>query len=334
MSNNGISGSWNPAVINTSVASTTTYTFTPNAGQCAIVATMEVTINASTTPTFTQIGPLCQGAVAPALPTISNNGVSGTWNPAVINTSVAGTVTYTFTPNAGQCAVSVTMEILVSPQVTPVFTQIGPLCQNSIAPALPGISNNGVTGTWNPAVVNTSVIGTTTYTFTPNAGQCGAIATMEVVISSQIIPTFTQIGPLCQNSTTPALPTTSNNGITGTWNPAVINTSTIGTTTYTFTPNAGQCGAVTTMEVAISTQITPTFTQIGPLCQNSVAPALPAIANNGITGTWAPGVINTSVNGPTTYTFTPNAGQCAIAVTMEVTINALITQAFTQIGPL
>ena len=38
------------------------------------------------------------------------------------------------------------------------------------------------------------------------------------------------------------LPTSSNNGITGTWSPATINTATVGTTTYTFTPAAGQCG--------------------------------------------------------------------------------------------
>ena len=84
----------------------------------------------------------------------------------------------------------------------------------------------------------------------------------------QVTPTFTQIGPLCQNSTAPALPTSSNNGITGTWSPATINTATVGTTTYTFTPAAGQCATTATMNIVITTQITPTLTQIGPLCQN------------------------------------------------------------------
>ena len=91
---------------------------------------------------------------------------------------------------------------------------------------------------------------------------------MSIVITTQVTPTFTQIGPLCQNATAPALPTTSNNGITGTWSPATINTATVGTTTYTFTPAAGQCGTTATMSIVITTQITPTFTQIGPLCQN------------------------------------------------------------------
>src|SRR6185436_294906 len=96
-------------------------------------------------------------------------------------------------------------------------------------------STNGITGTWSPATISTATTGTTTYTFTPAAGQCGSVATMDVVITSQVTPAFTQIGPLCQNSTAPALPASSTNGVTGTWSQATINTGSVGTTTYTFT---------------------------------------------------------------------------------------------------
>ena len=47
--------------------------------------------------------------------------------------------------------------------------------------ALPTTSNNGITGTWTPATINTAVAGTTTYTFTPAAGQCATTATMDIV---------------------------------------------------------------------------------------------------------------------------------------------------------
>src|SRR4029079_2400146 len=134
-------------------------------------------------------------------------------------------------------------------QVTPTYTQIGPLCQGSAAPTLSTTSNNNITGTWNPSTISTAAIGTTTYTFTPSAGQCGSSTTMDIVISNQVTPTFTQIGPLCQGSAAPILPTTSNNNITGTWSPSTISTAAIGTTTYTFTPSAGQCGSSTTMDV-------------------------------------------------------------------------------------
>ena len=137
--------------------------------------------------------------------------------------------------------------------------QIGPLCQNATAPALPDNINNGITGTWSPATINTATVGTTTYTFTPSTGQCGTTATMNIVINAASTPTFTQIGPLCQNATAPAFPTSSNNGVTGTWSPATINTATAGTTTYTFTPSTGQCGTTATMSIVINAASTPTF---------------------------------------------------------------------------
>ena len=333
-STNGITGAWSPATINTATAGTTTYTFTPAAGQCALPFTMSIVITPEVTPTFTQIGPLCQNSTAPTLPTTSTNNITGVWSPATINTATAGTTTYTFTPAAGQCALPFTMSIVITPEVTPTFTQIGPLCQNSTAPSLPGTSNNGINGTWSPATINTATAGTTTYTFTPAAGQCALPFTMSIVITPEVTPTFTQIGPLCQNSTAPTLPTTSTNNITGVWSPATINTATAGTTTYTFTPAAGQCALPFTMSIVITPEITPTFTQIGPLCQNSTAPMLPTTSTNNITGVWSPATINTATAGTTTYTFTPAAGQCALPFTMSIVITPEVTPTFTQLGPL
>jgi gliding motility-associated-like protein len=281
---------------------------------------MSITVAAQVTPTFTQIGPLCQNSAAPALPTTSLESITGTWAPATVSTTTPGTTTYTFTPDAGQCGTTATMSITVAAQVTPTFTQIGPLCQNSAAPALPGTSLEAIKGTWAPATISTATLGATTYTFTPAAGQCGTTVTMSIIVATQVTPTFTQIGPFCQNSAATALPGTSIEGITGTWAPAAISTTSLGTTTYTFTPDAGQCGTTATMNITVATQITPTFTQIGPLCQNSTAPALPGTSLEGVSGTWNPASINTTAAGTTTYTFTPSVGQCGSPVTMDIVI--------------
>jgi hypothetical protein len=70
-----------PATISTATAGTTTYTFTPDAGQCATAtATVDVTVTGAVTPTFDPVGNLCIGATAPLLPAASNNGINGTWN--------------------------------------------------------------------------------------------------------------------------------------------------------------------------------------------------------------------------------------------------------------
>ncbi|MFT3981040.1 MAG: gliding motility-associated C-terminal domain-containing protein [Ferruginibacter sp.] len=242
-SNNGITGIWSPGTVNNTTSGT--YTFTPNAGQCATGTTMNITVTSPVTPTFTAIPAFCSGTTAPVLPLTSNNGITGTWSPATVNNTTSGT--YTFTPNAGPCATGTTMNITVTSQVTPTFTAIPAFCSGSTAPVLPATSNNGITGTWSSATVNNTTSGT--YTFTPNAGQCATGTTMNITVTSQVTPTFTAIPAFCSGTTAPVLPTTSNNGIAGTWSPATVNNTTSGT--YTFTPTAGQCATIVTMDIVV-----------------------------------------------------------------------------------
>ena len=100
---------------------------------------------------------------------------------------------------------------------------------------------------------------------------------------SAIQSTFAQLGAYCVGDTPDALLGTSIEGITGTWSPAVISTASSGTSTYTFTIDAGQCALGTTMDVDITAPTTPTFTQIAPICINTSAPTLPTTSDNGVT---------------------------------------------------
>jgi gliding motility-associated-like protein len=316
-SNNGITGTWSPAIDNTA---TTTYTFTPTAGQCATLANMTISVTPNTTPTFTQVASICLGASLSALPTTSNEGITGTWSPAIDNTA---TTTYTFTPTAGQCATTASMTITVTPNTTPIFTQVSSICSGATLSALPTTSNNGITGTWSPSLDNTA---TTTYTFTPTAGQCATVSNMTITVTPNTTPTFTQVGSICSGASLSALPTTSNNGITGTWSPALDNTA---TTTYTFTPTAGQCATVANMTISVGSSTLPTFTQVSSICSGASLSALSTSSNNGITGTWSPALDNTAT---TTYTFTPTAGQCATVSNMTITVTPNTTPTFTQVS--
>jgi large repetitive protein len=324
VSNNGITGSWNAAV-STATAGTTTYIFTADAGQCATGTSMNIVVQSPVTPTFNPVADVCQGATAPVLPTTSLNGISGTWSPAV-STATAGTFTYTFTPNAGQCATSTTLDITVSNSITPSFNPLADVCRNAPAPVLPTTSLNGISGTWSPAV-STATAGTFTYTFTPSAGQCATTTTLTLTVIAPTVPTFNTLTPVCQGAAAPVLPTNSLNGITGTWSPAV-STSTIGTFTYTFTPSAGQCATTATLSLTVTDPITPTFNPVADVCQGAPAPVLPATSLNGISGTWSPAV-STSTPGTTTYVFTPTAGQCAVSTTLTIRVTAPVNPAFT-----
>ena len=377
-----------------------TISITPASGTCqGTPTTFTINVNPGVNPTFNPIAPICQNATAPALPSSSTNNpaITGTWNPSTISTTSVGSFTYNFTPNASQCANPVSITIQILPLVSPTFNQIGPICQNTGA-SLPTSSTNSpaITGTWNPSTVNTSTVGITTYTFTPNPNQCASNTTMNievitnptVTISTQSIcsgqtisiiptvtpaggtylwsnnstassitvsptqtttynllyslngcnangsgiinvtqnatPTFTALGPYCQNTIADQLSSTSLNGIQGTWNPSTINTSNPGNSTYTFTPNAGICATTATMNVTINPLIQTTFSQIPSLCQFETAPILPGSSNNNppVNGTWTPSTINTNTIGTNTYVFSPNAGQCASNFTMSIDVNA------------
>jgi len=96
-----------------------------------------------------------------------------------------------------------------------------------------------------PIRPNATVAMSGTYTMVVTVGGVTSDpVTTEVVVSPWTTPTFDAVGPYCSGDAIPALPTTSTNGITGTWSPAINNTA---TTTYTFTPDAGQCAYTTTL---------------------------------------------------------------------------------------
>ncbi len=157
-----------------------------------------VMVNPIITPTFTQWGPYCKNdiLVQVILPEISIEGITGTWNPAMVSSSNEGTIIHTFTPTTGQCASPTTMNVIVNPipqniSAGPSFT-IG--AGNSIQ--LQGTGTGG-TITWNPSVglsassiLNpiASPVVTTTYTLTvENDFGCKATDSMIVYVNSNCL---------------------------------------------------------------------------------------------------------------------------------------------------
>jgi gliding motility-associated-like protein len=338
-STNGITGTWSPAINNTA---TTPYTFTPTAGQCATTATMTVTVGAPATPTFTAIAPICSGGTI-TLPTTSLEGFTGTWSPAINNTA---TTPYTFTPTAGQCATTATMTVTVNAPTTPTFAAIAPICSGGTI-TLPTTSTNGITGTWSPAVNNTA---TTPYTFTPTAGQCATTASMTVTVNP--IPTMTTPPNVsaCPSDNVPASVFVSNPvGATFNWtntNTAVglgasgagdtpVFTATNGTGssisgTVSITPTLNGCiGNPVTYTITVNDLFDPTITPAGPFCVDATSVNLAAVdgggtwsgtgITNGATGTFDPA---TAGAGTHTISYTI-AGSCGGTDTENIIVNAL-----------
>ena len=157
------------------------YSFS-NGPSCNYTATQNITVDPLIVPTFTTTSNLCQNSTPPNLPTSSTNtptAITGTWLPATISTLTLGSQTYLFTPTAGQCATNKQITVTIDPNVTPTFSTFSDLCVNSTPTVLPSTSLNNIAGSWNPSL-NTNIVGTASYTFTPVAGACASPISINV----------------------------------------------------------------------------------------------------------------------------------------------------------
>ena len=159
---------------------TVTYTVLPDMANCINggSSTFDVTITASTEATFNAIT-LCEGDSNTSLPVLSNEGFAGVWDVSSIDSSVAGTYTYTFTPDQGQCASVGTLDVNILAKDIVTFEDVE-ICVGAEV-EFPTVSVEGyqLTGTWSPSTIDTSFNGSTTYTFTPD-DICYATSTFTV----------------------------------------------------------------------------------------------------------------------------------------------------------
>jgi hypothetical protein len=309
---------------------TITYTVVTCSGPSSDFKTVQVVPgNASATISYAP-GTYCASIAAPQNVTLTGTqGGTFSASPAGLNInsstgaitpqgSTPNTYTVTYSLAGGSCgSFSTTASVTISNAIAPNFNPIAAICSGAAAPVLPGTSLNNIAGTWNPNVVSNTASGT--YTFTPNAGQCATSTSIGVTVNSLVTPVFNAIPAICQGDAAPVLSNTSNNNISGTWNPALVSNTASGS--YTFTPTPGQCASPITVDVTVNPANTiPLFDPIAPLCAGAPAPALPAVSNNSINGTWSPATISNAASG--TYTFTPAAGQCAANATLSVTVFA------------
>ena len=206
---------------------------------------------------------------------IENNGTTSTThtittssNPYTITVSPTTTTSYTITnvSDGNSCSNTATGGIsVIVDQVAPVIviTNPDPVCApNTVNISLPyitaGSTTDGPLQYWTsyptPAtpLSNPLTVGSGTY-YISNTNACGtAYGAVVVTVNPVLTPTFGSFGPYCIGDIPSVLPTTSNNGVTGTWSPSTIITSSEGSVVYTFTPAAGSCAVSTTMSVVTS----------------------------------------------------------------------------------
>ena len=176
-----------------------------------------------------------------------------------------------------------------------------------------------------------------------NGSGCFATSSFNLIVNPLVVPTFTIVDAVCENSIPFALPTTSDNNIAGVWLPDTVNV--IQNTDYIFTPNVGTCGEVITKTIEVTPTIIPVtlFTYVTPVCKNGTNPTpIPSTgftsggtysysATTGLSINTTSGVIDLTNSTPGTYTITytvaaiPSICQIVHSDSFEITIDPIIT---------
>jgi hypothetical protein len=174
-------------------------------------------VSTSITASVTATSPICSGSTSTltftGTPSALVTYTIGGGTAQLINLGPTGTTQATTAPLTANTIVTVTQAqvgstcvqplnnsftIVVNQNVTNTFPVFGPYCLNANAPALPATSNQGVSGTWSPSVINTTTAGTVNYTFTPVAGSCPATPVVVAIVVNDIPSVYAfGVNPTC-----------------------------------------------------------------------------------------------------------------------------------------
>ena len=193
--------------------------------------------------------------------------------------------------------------------------------------------------TLNPGTTNYYVSETNIAT-----GCQGTISIIPVLINPLTTSTFNSINAVCEGSPSPILPLISTNipSYTGSWNPSIINTTTPGTSTYTFIPTVGQCASIQTIEIIINPLPVLVITSPEDVCFPETVDLTSSTITAGSTGTdlltyWSSLTPLTTLSTPTQITTsgtyfiqsTSLAG-CSSSTSVNVLIHSLPIASFTS----
>lgn len=232
-----------------------------------------------------------------------------------------------FTPTFNlNCEVSFIYNLTVNPNIAPSFTLPAQICQNSTAPILPTNSNNGITGTWNLAVASNTASGSYVPT-TNNPSQCAIGFTYNTIVTVRITLTFPSIDPVCSGSTSPILQTTSSNGVTGTWNPAIVSNQ--ASANYVFAPSATEfANTVSVVVVVYNSPSNINFTQTTIINDNPTG----IIEITSVDGGLAPFTYSFEGSPFTSNTNYPNLSSGNYIVTVKDSRGCTFTQTLTLVS--
>jgi gliding motility-associated-like protein len=254
---------------------TTTYTVTGSKNGCFGKATSTVTVNTTQPIVASSNSPICSNSDLNL--TVSSSDVTGSkysWtgpngftsenqNPTIFSATSAAAGSYTVTLSNNSCVSTSTVNVLIIKAPTTIAAST-PVCSGtnllltSSDSGIPGSTynwtgpNGFISTDQNPTIKNASIAASGTYIVTVTANGCSSKSTINTVVNPprktniQILPDV-----ICEGSNVPVLIPSSidNPSITGIWNPSHISNTL--SSTYTFTPDFGQCASIETKTINV-----------------------------------------------------------------------------------
>src|SRR5690554_330749 len=167
----------------------------------------------------------------------------------------------------------------------------------------------------------------TDYIVTAANTECQKSDTISIIVVPNLVPTFNLPETICEGEVLPILPTTSIEGVEGTWNPTTVSNA---TSLYTFTPNATQC-PIDAVDYTIEVKELPVPVITGPstYCQGttvSLSTTQTYAEYAWTTGSTAATITNTTAAfSPITVTVTDEFGCVGTSTPFELTESTVTT---------
>jgi len=291
---NGVSGVWLDGILEGNFENDTTITnsFVSTSGSCNDTFDFIFNVVVEELPIFNLPFELCSGDLPFIFPTLSENGISGSWIPATIenvsssDTTVVGTFEYV----NGNCTGVYTDTVSILSRIVPTFEMPDSFCEYDDTFTPDPVSLGNISGIWTPAFFEPSTIvgDSIVLTWVPSDIESCVDSNFYTIYRQENIDyEFTLENDFCLGDDY-TFPTQSQNGLVqGNWSISDLSSITIaGTYVNMFTPSEDICAENFSTEFTILDILTPEFDLPEYLCFDDSDFTLPTESLNNISGSW------------------------------------------------
>jgi len=344
-----------------------TYSWDNEMGNCSGDSTHTIIVSSPYTATsLSYTTPVCEATGGTISPTLvgdaggtytSTSGLVINNSTGVINLSISTPNTYTVTylvgtPLPSSCNASITTTVTILPDVSPVWTNPGTICEKAGSINLNSLITGTTGGSWSGTGVSgnmfnpTGLNGNIAVTYTVGTSPCEEDLTQNIEVEPIVDPTWSNPGSVCENSGSINLNSLITGTTGGSWSGTGVSSNTFnptglsGNIAVTYLVGVAPCKDSLTLSIQVDGVDDPSFNySTGTFCLTGSDPA-PTIT--GVTGgvftITSPGVIagngtidlNSSGTGifTVTYSTVPAGNPCPDSTTVVITITSAPSATF------